>query len=277
MSSHAQSATIERTYPTKPDHTAPVNLIRGTIDQRPLQRWMADNHLQDPDHAIHCLLRESFGQQTAPKPYRVMNHTGEMQSIFYGYSEHNAEELRETALFSQDPVEAKILPPQRLESKLMPSDWKEGQRVSFEVRARMSMNTCSSIERATGDMRQLMESGIVHPKAEYDLMVWERCIADLHGAKHPTHEEVYSRWMSRAIQRSGAAALENDQIRLVALRSSMAKRKREEKSFLGTDAVMRGSLIITEPGAFSNLLARGVGRHRSYGYGMMLLGPPARA
>ena len=36
---------------------------------------------------------------------------------------------------------------------------------------------------------------------------------------------------------------------------------------------MRGILAITDPTAFADLLARGVGRHRAYGYGMLLLRP----
>ena len=36
---------------------------------------------------------------------------------------------------------------------------------------------------------------------------------------------------------------------------------------------MQGVLTITDGGAFASLLARGVGRHRAYGYGMMLLRP----
>ena len=39
---------------------------------------------------------------------------------------------------------------------------------------------------------------------------------------------------------------------------------------------MRGILTITDPIAFAELLKRGVGRHRAYGYGMLLLRPPAR-
>ena len=39
---------------------------------------------------------------------------------------------------------------------------------------------------------------------------------------------------------------------------------------------MRGVLTITDPDAFAQLLARGVGRHRSYGYGMLLLRPPGK-
>jgi CRISPR system Cascade subunit CasE len=44
----------------------------------------------------------------------------------------------------------------------------------------------------------------------------------------------------------------------------------------GPDAVVHGTLTITDPTAFAALLARGVGRHRSYGYGMLLLRPPQR-
>ena len=45
---------------------------------------------------------------------------------------------------------------------------------------------------------------------------------------------------------------------------------------LRSDAVLRGVLSITNPRAFAELLARGIGRHRSYGYGMLLLRPPGR-
>ena len=39
---------------------------------------------------------------------------------------------------------------------------------------------------------------------------------------------------------------------------------------------MQGILTVTDSAAFAALLARGVGRHRAYGYGMLLL-RPARA
>ena len=39
---------------------------------------------------------------------------------------------------------------------------------------------------------------------------------------------------------------------------------------------MQGNLTITEPEKFACLLARGVGRHRAYGYGMLLLRPLRR-
>ena len=40
--------------------------------------------------------------------------------------------------------------------------------------------------------------------------------------------------------------------------------------------MVHGALTVTDPDAFAALLARGVGRHRAYGYGMILLRPPNR-
>ena len=41
-------------------------------------------------------------------------------------------------------------------------------------------------------------------------------------------------------------------------------------SFNGT---VEGTLTVGDPDAFSRLLARGIGRHRAFGFGMLLLRP----
>ena len=43
------------------------------------------------------------------------------------------------------------------------------------------------------------------------------------------------------------------------------------------DIVMHGTLSITDTQRFADLLTRGIGRHRAYGYGMLLLSPPKAA
>ena len=45
----------------------------------------------------------------------------------------------------------------------------------------------------------------------------------------------------------------------------------------GPDATVHGTMTVTDPTAFARLLAHGVGRHRAYGYGMLLLRPPGAA
>jgi CRISPR system Cascade subunit CasE len=42
---------------------------------------------------------------------------------------------------------------------------------------------------------------------------------------------------------------------------------------LGPDAVFTGVLQVLDTTAFAALVARGIGRHRAFGYGMVLLKP----
>jgi CRISPR system Cascade subunit CasE len=44
----------------------------------------------------------------------------------------------------------------------------------------------------------------------------------------------------------------------------------------GPDAVLRGRLQIEDGNGFARLVARGIGRHRAFGFGMLLLMPPGR-
>lgn len=43
----------------------------------------------------------------------------------------------------------------------------------------------------------------------------------------------------------------------------------------GPDAVFTGVLQVQDPTAFAALVARGIGRHRAFGFGMLLLKPAA--
>src|SRR5262249_20747204 len=43
------------------------------------------------------------------------------------------------------------------------------------------------------------------------------------------------------------------------------------------DAIVSGTFVVESPLEFTRLLARGVGRHRAFGFGMLLLRPPPRA
>ena len=45
---------------------------------------------------------------------------------------------------------------------------------------------------------------------------------------------------------------------------------------MAPDATIHGTLRVSDPDRFAEALRRGVGRHRTYGYGMVLLRPPVR-
>lgn len=46
---------------------------------------------------------------------------------------------------------------------------------------------------------------------------------------------------------------------------------RKGRTIDGPDATLTGHLRVIDPVAFAHLLTRGIGRHRSYGFGMLLL------
>ena len=252
----------------------PLYLIRGTINEQELTRWMNENSMQDRDFAIHCLLRESFGSEKGLQPFRATNKAGEVRSFIYGYSASAMEELATTALFSQGPVEAKVLPPSSLEGKEMPSTWEEGQKASFEIRTKPVIRVAQKREYINREMRPIAEERNLKPRSEIDVMQWERMKAGFHRRNPPRPEEVYTEWLRKKLLPTGAATLENKSVKLVSIRDRPLQRQRGGKTTQSQEVVMRGTLRIADPKRFNNLLTKGLGRHKSYGYGMLLLGPP---
>ena len=234
-------------------------MIRGEISVNDFHRWMGDKRLADPDHAMHCLLTEGFGE-LAPKPFRLITPRGQSTGFLYGYARADAAALRDAAASYADPEHCRALPPEKLDSKTMPADWPPGKRLGFEVRVRPTRR----INRPAGNSGQsrTIERDAYQMQAE-------------DAAKETrSREEVYVEWLRERLQQSGGASLES--AGLQSFQRHRAHRKLHGRSSEGPDALLRGVLTITDPAAFAGLLARGVGRHRAYGYGMLLLRPPGK-
>ena len=88
-----------------------------------------------------------------------------------------------------------------------------------------------------------------------------------------SREAVYQDWLRERLARCGGATLES--ATLQSFQRTRAVRKQRARYSEGPDALMRGNLVVTDGEAFAELLSTGVGRHRAYGYGMLLLRPPA--
>jgi len=242
--------------------TTPLQMIRAAVSVRDFQRWMGQKRLQDSDHAMHCLLAESFGPDLAPKPFRLLLPRGCAQGTLYGYGPVDAAALREKAAIFADPAQSRILPADGLESKAMPAAWQAGQRLGFEVRIR------PLIRRS--------KKSAYRPGKECDAFMW--AVEQLPpGAKITrSREEVYRDWLQGELTRHGGAELESASVVLRSFQRARAVRKLRARPSEGPDAVMQGNLTITNPEGFAALLARGLGRHRAYGYGMLLLRPLRR-
>ena len=238
-----------------------LQMIRAEINVRDFQRWMAMKRLQDPDHGMHCLLMESFGKppptgdSLALKPFRLIVPRGCSKGVLYGYGRADAEELREAAAICADPMQCRVIPAASLDSKPMPSDWQIGKRLGFEVRIRPTRR----LKRPIGNSAHI---------AERDAFLMQ-ALDDRKETR--SREQVYTAWLSERLQRCGGAELES--ATLQSFQRTRAVRKLHARHSEGPDAVMRGVLTVTDPDAFSSLLAHGIGRHRAYGYGMLLLRP----
>ena len=236
--------------------TEPLHMIRAEINVRDFQRWMGMRRLQDPDHAMHCLLVESFGKDLAPKPFRVMTPRGGSQGCLYGYGNADAEALREAAAIYADPLQTGIIPADRIESKPMPEKWEAERNLGFEIRIRPIVRPTKNVESRPG-----RECDAFQLEAErYEKRDMPR-----------SREQVYYEWLARQFENRGGARLESTTLQ--SFQRTRAVRKQRSRYSEGPDALMRGTLTVTDGSAFAKLLAGGVGRHRAYGYGMLLLRP----
>ena len=86
-------------------------------------------------------------------------------------------------------------------------------------------------------------------------------------------ESVYREWLQARFENKGGAVLDVDSAKLVSFRRTRAIRKLHSRYSEGPDALMRGELEITDGAKFAEMLAGGIGRHKAYGYGMLLLRP----
>ena len=239
--------------------TQSLQMVRAEIGARDFQRWMGMRRLQDPDHGMHCLLTECFGRDLAPRPFRAIFPRGGAHGCLYGYGSADADDLREAAGAYADPLQCRIIPPHSIDSKPMPDEWREGKRLGFEVRVR-------PIARRT-------DKADTRPAKEWDAFQLE---AEQHprGEMARSREEVYTDWLRKQFEIRGVATLES--ATLASFQRTRAVRRLRGAYSEGPDALMRGTLEITDGPAFAKLLAGGVGRHRAYGYGMLLLRPASR-
>ena len=255
-----------------------LHMLRLLPDLAVLGRWAAATGQRvlrdDLGYALHAALRATLGA-LAPQPFALLQRPGSLQVI--GYSTQAAADIQralEMAAVS-DPVAARalgLLPGQDPLIKPMPQDWRAGQRLSFEARVAPVVRS-----RLAG-----ASSGGGYP--EIDAAFHPAYCGECPGDRESAHR----RWLAQELARGQAATLLSCratafQLTPIARRSgrpdaaasaTTAGTSRATSSGLLPDLTVRGQMTIDNPAAFQHLLARGLGRHRSFGYGCLLLAPP---
>lgn len=209
----------------------------------------------DDGYLAHCHLKGLFGEH-APKPFYLEGQSGRFVRVL-GYASVDADALREHAQTYADPFLFDAVDWAHFASKPMPTSWEVGQRLGFQVRV------CPVRRLARGSGR---------PGAEVDAFL-AHCTKERieQGADRAA---VYMDWLRERLAALGGVDLVQAQLAGFSRERLVRRRQGEERRAAVSerpDATFRGELEVTDPRAFSRLLARGVGRHRAFGFGMLLL------
>lgn len=250
---------------------SPLFLLHSQPDAQLLAAWVARHHARhahqnvDLGDAFHGLLRAAFGS-FAPQPFRYLD---ERRGLL-AYTHLDPQAMAEQVALA-DPQAARTLGlgacaehgGYRL--RPFPSEWSVGQELGFEVRVRPTARS------AVGEQD-----------------VFLRAVTRAGGAEGESVERqtIYTQWLHEHLSaREGMAcqpwqgAVELLDVQLNAFTRSKVVRRtqasegqdRKGRVIDGPDATLVGRLRVINSVAFAYLLARGIGRHRAFGFGMLLL------
>ncbi len=244
-----------------PSSPQTLQMMRAEVNMKALHIWAVSRQLVrlgtfDEGFVMHCLLTESFGH-LAPKPFRLVTSKGAggLRATLYGYGHSLAQELQAAAEIFADPLQIQILQISTIATKPMPSVWTTGMRLGFEVLVRPVVRHARRSNYADKE-RDVFQVKASQQSAQ---------------AMKSSREEVYHEWLSQQFQRRRGAQLEK--VRLRSFQRVRSIRGLHTSAVEGPDAVMQGTLTIADSADFICLLTQGIGRHRAYGYGMLLLRP----
>lgn len=227
------------------DLPALLRFLRG----QGLDRWASDDDL---GYGLHAWLATAFGDM-APRPWRLFHGRGRPVRVL-GYAPHEAADLERRLHEFADPAVVAVCLQGGIASRPMPG-WREGRRLAFEVQVcPVGRKSRSGVEKDVFLIRADHESGPLD------------------------RESIYRDWIRDQLERDDAVTV--DAVRLAGFRLVRVTRRlqgspggRKGKVLIRPRALFRGVLTVRDPVAFDGILARGIGRHRAFGYGMILLRP----
>jgi len=238
-------------------------MIQLSVNLEALLRFLTYQGLNTPldedlGYGVHAWLKALF-RDLAPKPFRLFPATrGRGPAKLLAYAPVDGDSLSEHAfMFAEPSARAVCSLDTDLFSAPMPAPeaWRSGRRLGFEVLV------CPVARRSRDG-------------TERDFFLHR---ADSTGPQAGLRrEEVYADWLATHLW----PAANLNEVRLTQFRLVRQLRQgarssdvRQRARLVRPQALLKGQLTIADSDGFAGLLARGVGRHRSFGYGMLLLRP----
>jgi len=236
-----------------------LHLVHLPVSPRGFALWARDRGFgpkatQDDGAALHVLLSGLFGKGVL-QPFRLFDPDQGDWSL-YAYASSDAAALLDIARMVGPPDMLEAVSLDRLRVKPMP-EARAGQRLGFDLRLR--------------PVRRLTEGSRIRERDAFVSEVFRDHAESPNGMSQAgrTREAVYRDWLA---ERLPGAKLDIQTARLVGFQRRRVLRN--GRGIEGPDATMQGTLAVTDPAAFAQGLAKGIGRHCAYGYGMLMLRPP---
>jgi CRISPR system Cascade subunit CasE len=233
-----------------------MNILQITLHPDRLLRFAAAQGIaraedEDLGYACHAWLRAMFGD-LAPKPFRLFEAAANKPARLLAYSAADADALRAHAGTFAEPLAHAAWDADGFAGRTMPNHWQPGRRLGFEVLV------CPMSRKDDTEKDVFLRRIDLAPDAPHD------------------RAQVYSEWISRQLAPAArliAARLDGFRRIQMLRRSAASGGGRRLVRLERPHALIAGELAIEQPETFAALLARGIGRHRAFGYGMLLLRP----
>ena len=231
------------------------------------------------NYMVHAALGELF-QDAAPKPFAVQDAPRELDEKnlnqpengrairVLGYAPEDWDALHTRAKMSASPAAYETCVPDRCAAKPMPETFPEGMALQFELRACPVVRKASSGEGVNqhGETRSWNEGD------ELDAFLaeaWTRPEED-----DLSREQVYCNWLDRQFEIRGGAELQSAgmtrfSIERMTRRVPNGNGERKADTIKRPDVTLTGTLTVTDGDALVDLLRSGIGRHKSFGYGLL--------
>jgi len=231
-------------------HPNRLHLIRLPLHLPALLRFAAECGVAHGDeglgYSLHLWLTALFGEH-APKPFRYVDRRSEV--LAYAALSH-VDLLAHAQAFAPPSAWAALVA-DAAASKPMPTAWRLGQRLRLEVLACPVMR---------------------HGEQEKDAYL---NALDRLGDAAPARAAVYCQWFTDRWEQ--ALGFERIELHGLMARQSLLRRARNGQNRLlpvqRPQALFVAEAEVAQPQRFAELLARGIGRHRAFGFGMVLLSP----
>ncbi|MGC4121408.1 MAG: type I-E CRISPR-associated protein Cas6/Cse3/CasE [Myxococcales bacterium] len=215
----------------------------------------------DDGYLAHCILKELW-QDKAPGPF-VLRGSGRHVDV-WGYSHADAAALAAHARSFGDPSLLGVIDDLgAIASKAMPV-FESGQRIGFHLRS------CPVVRLAKG-------AGGHRAGAEVDAFL-ARCFK-VGKEVAVSREEVYREWLLARLGGPEESGVQVERVGVAAFaRECLTRRthaeEREAKRLERPDVRFDGDLVVADGARLAKLIERGVGRHRAFGFGALVVVAP---